>query len=178
MQLPVLQGCAIVGLRNSTDGLTGGVVSVSESRQAHSPCHDVSPSRRAQTRAFHHRLCRGLGVQQTSSPRSELEAVDYGTYLLAGLEADFRSVLIAFDRRLPPGCVFSGLTAARLHGMDADDGGLIEITAPRGVSIRPRQGVSVRDAVMNPSDVTQLGAAPANHIRTHMLRPRSLSAAD
>jgi hypothetical protein len=43
-----------------------------------------------------------------------------GTYAWVGLEATENDELVALHRRLPRGCVFSGRTAARLHGMDID----------------------------------------------------------
>jgi hypothetical protein len=67
--------------------------------------------------------------------------------------------LIALHRRLPPGCVFSGCTAARLFGLDVDAAS-VEITRPPRVSVRARPGLSVVAASLRPSDVTMLGPLP------------------
>jgi hypothetical protein len=54
----------------------------------------------------------------------------YATYAWVGLKVDPHAELIALISRLPRDCVVSGLTAARLHGIDIDGAGSVEITAP------------------------------------------------
>jgi hypothetical protein len=82
----------------------------------------------------------------------------YATYVWAGLKVDPHAELIALISRLPRDCVVSGLTAARLHGIDIDGAGSVEITAPPAVSVRVRPGLSVRNAVVEPADVTSRGS--------------------
>jgi hypothetical protein len=55
--------------------------------------------------------------------------------------------------------VFSGLTAARIHGF-ADDGPVTEITLPQDVSVHARAGLSLRSVALDPGDVTTCGPLP------------------
>jgi hypothetical protein len=97
-----------------------------------------------------------------------------GTYVWAGLEADSLGQLSALHARLPLGCVFSGLTAARLHGI-TDDGSAIELTIPHGVSVHARAGLSLRSAELDPSDVCTCGSLPVTTpLRTCFDLARSL----
>jgi hypothetical protein len=82
-----------------------------------------------------------------------------GTYVWAGLEADPLAHLSALHARLPPGSVFSGLTAARLHGI-ADKGSPIELTLPPDVSVHARAGLSLRTVALDPCDVITCGPLP------------------
>jgi hypothetical protein len=82
-----------------------------------------------------------------------------GTYVWAGLEADSLGHLFALHARLPHGCVFSGLTAARLLGI-VDDGSAIELTIPLDLSVHARAGVSLRSAALDPRDITACGPVP------------------
>jgi hypothetical protein len=82
-----------------------------------------------------------------------------GTYVWAGLGANPFAHLSALHARLPHGSVFSGLTAARLHGI-ADEGSAIELTLPPDVSVHARAGLSLRTVALDPSDVTAYGALP------------------
>ena len=97
-----------------------------------------------------------------------------GTYVWAGLRTDPLSHLSALHARLPMGCVFSGLTAARLHGF-ADEGVKIELTLPHGVSVHVRDGLSLRSAELGPEDVGSCGPVPVTTpIRTSFDLARSL----
>jgi hypothetical protein len=79
-----------------------------------------------------------------------------GTYVWAGRDTDPLGGLAALHARLPQGSVFSGLTAARLHGF-ADGGSAIEITLPPDVSVHARAGLSLRSVALHPGDVTTCG---------------------
>jgi len=83
-----------------------------------------------------------------------------GTYAWSGLEATENDALVALHRRLPRGCVFSGRTAARLHGIDIDGAAAVEVTAPSAVSVRPRPGFAVVTARLDGSEVTAIDALP------------------
>jgi Protein of unknown function (DUF559) len=97
-----------------------------------------------------------------------------GTYVWAGLAADPLGRLRALHDQLPPGCVFSGLTAARLHGI-TDDGAAIDVTVPHGVSVHARAGLSLRSAALDPRDVTVCGPLPVTTpLRTCFDLARSL----
>lgn len=97
-----------------------------------------------------------------------------GTYVWAGLAADPVAHLSALHARLPPGCVFSGLTAARLHGI-ADEGSEVELTVPHGVSVHVRAGLRLHSAALDPSDVATCGRIPVTTpLRTCFDLARSL----
>jgi Protein of unknown function (DUF559) len=97
-----------------------------------------------------------------------------GTYVWAGLEADPLGPLSALHARLPSGCVFSGLTAARLHGI-VDDASAIELTIPRGSSVHARAGLRLRAAALDPCDVSAYGPLPVTTpLRTCFDLARSL----
>ncbi len=83
-----------------------------------------------------------------------------GTYVWAGLEQAAHSELVALHCRLPEGCVFSGPTAARLLGVDVGRSATVEITAPPGVAVRPRPGMRVLSAALDPRDVTICAQLP------------------
>jgi hypothetical protein len=82
-----------------------------------------------------------------------------GTYVWAGLAADPLAHLVALHARLPSGCVFSGQTAARLHGF-IDEGSIIDLTVPHGVSVHARAGLRLRSAALDPGDVGACGHLP------------------
>ena len=86
--------------------------------------------------------------------------VGCGTYVWAGIEPDPHSELDAIHRRLPPGSVFSGLTAARLHGLDTEGTTAVEVTVPPGISARARPGIGIHSAALDPSAVTTCGPLP------------------
>ena len=82
-----------------------------------------------------------------------------GTYVWIGVHADPFAELAALHARLPEGSVFSGLTAARLHGF-AEDGSAIELTLPPDVSVHARASLALRSVVLDAGDVTSLGPVP------------------
>jgi len=84
--------------------------------------------------------------------------VGCGTYAWRGLELGSQSELVALVSRLPQGCIFSGLTAARLHGFDTDGRTTVEVTVLPGVSVRARANLRVHTAALDPSEVTMCGA--------------------
>jgi len=102
----------------------------------------------------------GLGFSRQRLRGRNWRRIGCGTYVWTGIELDPRSELLALHCRLPPGCVFSGLTAARLHGMDTDGSLAVEVTVPTGVSVRAHPGISIRCAALDPSAVTTCGPLP------------------
>jgi hypothetical protein len=100
------------------------------------------------------------------------------TYVWAGLDADPLGRLAALHDRLPPGCVFSGLTAARLHGF-AEEGTAVELTVPHGVSVHARAGLHLKSAALDPRDVAARGRLPVTTpLRTCFDLARSLPLVD
>ena len=56
--------------------------------------------------------------------------------------------LQAAKRRLPPAAVFSGRTAAWLHGLDVGPSERIEVTVPKSLGVTTRSGMVVRRSVL------------------------------
>ena len=102
----------------------------------------------------------GLGFSRQRLRGRNWRGIGCGTYVWAGIELDPHSELLALHCRLPPGCVFSGLTAARLHGMDTDGSLAVEVTVPTGVSVRARWGFRVQTAALDPTALTMRGPLP------------------
>jgi len=71
-----------------------------------------------------------------SIPRAQLETGWLWDLPLDGARAGTKEQLVAVHSLLPPGCVFSRLSAARLHGFDTDRSTTVEVIAPPGVSVR------------------------------------------
>src|SRR5213082_2308546 len=76
------------------------------------------------------------------------------------------SRLQAAWRRVPPEAVFSGRTAAWLHGLDVDPGERIEITVPKALGVTTRSGMVVRRSLLRSDEVVMRRGFPA----TSMLR--------
>jgi hypothetical protein len=55
--------------------------------------------------------------------------------------------------RLPSAAVFSGLTAAWLHGLDVEPCKPIEVTIPKGSGVSARSGIVVRRDALSPKEV-------------------------
>ena len=90
-----------------------------------------------------------------------------GLYVWIGFPGDEHLGLRAQVRRLPAGCVFSGLTAARLYGLDLQLAGPTEITAPVGAAVRAREDLRVRYGALEPGDVSCSSGLPVTSpIRT------------
>ena len=61
--------------------------------------------------------------------------------------------ILAASRRLPPNAVFSGLTAAWLHGLDVEGCSPIEITVAAPTTVSSRVGMLVRRRALQKGDV-------------------------
>jgi very-short-patch-repair endonuclease len=70
------------------------------------------------------------------------------------------SRLQAALRRLPPVAVFSGRTAAWLHGLDVDPGELLEVTVPKHIGITTRSGMVVRRSALVANEVVSRRGLP------------------
>ena len=77
------------------------------------------------------------------------------------------SRLQAAVRRLPPAAVFSGKTAAWLHGLDVDPGERIEVTIPKSLGLTNRSGMIVRRSALAAADIVKrLGLPVTSAVRT------------
>lgn len=64
-------------------------------------------------------------------------------YVWSGLPDTPELKIEAAHRRLPPPAVFSGFTAAWLHGIDVVACEPIEVTIPKGIGVWARTGIVV-----------------------------------
>ncbi len=85
-------------------------------------------------------------------------------YVWAGLPDTSELRLEAARRRLPPAAVFSGLTAAWLHGLDVAACEPIEVTIPKGIGVSARSGIVVRRAALAQGEVVNLRGMRATSI--------------
>jgi hypothetical protein len=63
-------------------------------------------------------------------------------------------------RRLPSAAVFSGRTAAWLHGLDVDLGERIEVTVPKSLGVTTRSGMIVRRSAIAATEVVRRRGFP------------------
>ena len=66
--------------------------------------------------------------------------------------------------RLPRAAVFSGRTAAWLHGLDVEPCAPVEVTLPLNVGVSGRAGLRVRRTVLSTGDVTTAKGLPATTV--------------
>lgn len=90
--------------------------------------------------------------------------VGRGLYVWHGLTESPEVALDAALHRLSPLAVFSGRTAAWLHGLDVTPCPPVEVTIPHGVGIVVRPGMSVRRQALEPDDVVTIRGYPATSI--------------
>ncbi len=108
-------------------------------------------------------------AQRVGLDRWHLEGASWlrigpGTYAWAGQAETPRLKLDAACRRLPTAAVFSGLTAAWLHGLDVAPCNPIEVTIPKGAGVSARSGMVVRRAALAKNEVVNLRGIRATSI--------------
>jgi hypothetical protein len=110
---------------------------------------------------------RRAGLNRWHLEGSSWRRVGPGTYAWAGL-ADTPDVLLcAATRRVPPSAVFSGLTAAWLHGLDFLPCSPIEVTVPKGGGISGRSGLAIRRARLEKHEIVRIrGLRATSMVRT------------
>ncbi|MBO0687807.1 MAG: hypothetical protein J2P45_32050 [Candidatus Dormibacteraeota bacterium] len=107
----------------------------------------------------------GLTKRQVQGP--SWRRIGWGLYAWAGLGDSPHLVLAAMRRRLPPGSVFSGCTAAYLHGLDLPPCDPMEATIPTPCSVSARAGVCLRRADLGHDEVvTRHGLPVTSAVRT------------
>lgn len=79
-----------------------------------------------------------------------------GVFAWAGLPDSPELKIESARRRLPPEAVFSGLTAAWLHGLDVEGCEPIEVTIPKGNGVSARSGIEIRRAALGPKEVVSV----------------------
>lgn len=102
--------------------------------------------------------------------------VGRGAYVWAGLREDAMHRIQTAACLLPAGAVFSGQTAAWLHGLQRDLCDPLEVTVPPGTGVSHRAGLRIRRVALQPSDTTRVRSAPATSaVRTLVDMSRRLS---
>src|SRR6267143_2995712 len=90
-----------------------------------------------------------------------------GFYALRAIADDPIVVIAATSRRLPATAIFSGRTAAWLHGLDLPPCNPVEVTLPLSSHTSRLSGIAVRRAaVMANETVTRRGHATTSAVRT------------
>jgi len=87
-----------------------------------------------------------------------------GVYAWAGLAETPELRLDAARLRLPPIAVFSGRTAAWLHGLDVVACEPIEVTIPKGTGVSARSGLAVRRAAIPAAEIVTIRGMRATSI--------------
>lgn len=104
----------------------------------------------------------GLSRQQLRGKR--WTRVGPGMYATTAEAPNPLTLLRAVARNLPPAAVFSGRTAAWLHGLDAEPTRPIEVTLPTESGISSAAGVRVRRARLPRAEVVELEGLAATSI--------------
>ena len=100
------------------------------------------------------------GIRRQRLRRPNFMRLARGVYLWSGLAPGPHAELTALCRSLPPGSAFSGLTAARIRGLDLVPGAPTEVTVPTAAAVRTRLGLKVRGSVLGPDDVIKVDRVP------------------
>jgi len=77
-------------------------------------------------------------------------------YRWTELQDDTWLILAGWRRVLPPPAIFSGITAAWLHGLDFEPANPVEIVLPPSSGIRTQAGLNVRRRAIPPEQVVSL----------------------
>jgi very-short-patch-repair endonuclease len=104
------------------------------------------------------------GLDRWHLDSSEWRRVGPCVYAWAGLPDSPQLRLQAARLRLPPSAVFTGLTAAWLHGLDVGAYEPIEVTIPKGAGVSARSGFVVRRAAVAASEIVSLRGMRATSI--------------
>lgn len=119
----------------------------------------------------------GVSLAQLRGP--SWKRVGRGLYLWTGLADGPWATLAGLAHRLPPGSGFSGLTAARVHGLDLGIEGPVEVTVPPEVALRDSADWRVRHACLHQGDLVRRRGLPVTSpVRTLFDLARRLSLAD
>jgi hypothetical protein len=104
------------------------------------------------TGAFHLDQARRLGLTMDHLRGASWRRLGGGYYAWREIADDPLVALAAMRRRMPPQAVFSGRTAAWLHGVD-EFFRPIEVTIPQDSAISRRSGAVVRRASIPPTEI-------------------------
>src|SRR5579872_4590941 len=94
--------------------------------------------------------------------------VGLNLYLYAGLKQTPAVRLQVALRRLPPGSVFSGETAAWLHGLESKLAEPIEVSVASGCAVWARAGLTVRRTAVTVDETVAVRGFPTTSVLTTM----------
>lgn len=112
----------------------------------------VNPARREFTLAE----AREWGLTRRALRGGGYRRVAQGVYREAGVPETPEMILRSLHRSLPGDAVFSGLTAAWLHGLSAKPCEPAEVTVPEPTWLRPKARLAVVRTRLQPEDLTIL----------------------
>lgn len=101
---------------------------------------------------------RGISWRRLQSKAWSRAAI--GVYVHSRSPLSPETTLAATLKRLPSDAVFSGRTAAWLHGLDASPCTPIEATVPAGHSVSHRAGIHFHKSQLTPSEITSRRGFP------------------
>ncbi len=112
---------------------------------------------------------RRFGVDRWHLEGSAWKRLAPGIYAWSGLEESPGVMLAAAALRLPPHAVFSGDTAAWLHGLDTNPCNPIEVTVPPGAGVSLRTGLCVRRSSLAEDEIALINGTPVTAIERTLL---------
>ena len=98
-------------------------------------------------------LAAGVSPSQLRGP--SWKRLARGIYAWTGLTEDRLSHLEGLAHRLPEACAFSGLTAARVFGLEVGMDQSVEVSAPLGLPLRCTADWKVRHVSLAPGDTVR-----------------------
>ena len=99
---------------------------------------------------------RKAGLSRWHLEGASWRRVGPGIYAWAGLADTPDLKLAAANRQLPPTAVFSGLTAAWLHGLDVAPCAPVEATIPKGGGVSGRSGLTIRRGALTKHEIVKI----------------------
>lgn len=103
---------------------------------------------------------RRAGLTRRQLQGASWRRVGTGLYSWAGCADTPELLLAALQRRLPVGAVFSGRTAAWLHGLDVPPCDPVEVTFPLTCGVSTRAGISVHRARLDTEEIMRCRDLP------------------
>jgi very-short-patch-repair endonuclease len=92
------------------------------------------------------------GIKRWHLERKSWLRIGPSTFAWAAIAGSPLVRLAAAQLRLPPEAVFSGLSAAWLHGLDVEACDPVEVMVPRGCGVSARSGISIRRSLVPSQD--------------------------
>jgi len=102
------------------------------------------------------REARAAGLTLSALKGKTWRRLGFELYCWRMWREDKWTLLSAWQRNLPVGAVFSGRTAAAIHGLDFDPANPVEVTAATGSSLRSHYGLTVRHCDLNDDEVMRM----------------------